>query len=293
MTNSKDAAYCSAVARAFRGDAVTITEYESVPYDLTDSEFLRRSADVLDVLDQLPNEEMVNGEPKMTTVDLDTFAFMLGIGPSALSKHKEKPKSHSSFSTVVPTLGNKTRKSTKPLWTLQQVKAYRKECEKKAEERSDEKSKAADKRKLDRSDAKRKSTMLLEKLRVAYERLRNSNSPTEMKDFAGITVEVIVNANSHLLGFVDLHNLSRDELSDAFRAGARIERTTMRQALTSRTWSNASALQPWINEYGLLVEAFVVRERNLLAASLARSETEEFGRILPAGNTAVRKDFRM
>lgn len=297
MTRNKDAAYCAAVERAFRDDkdGTKIDSYKAVTYSATDPVYQRCCADVLAALNALPEEEKIDGKMEPATVDLDTFAFMLGIGPSALSKQedKNKPAPHVYVDREVASLGGKVRISSKPYWTLRQVKDYRSIREERDENKKNKQSSTALARRNKRKEARAIAKDLQEQLHGALERLRDSESSFEMKNFADIAVKALVNANRLLLGFVDLHNLSRDELRDAFRAGARIECMTLRHALTKRTWASPSALQPWVREYGRVIEAYVVRERDLVAAAVARSETNELEELPKAKTTPSRQGSRM
>lgn len=290
MTGNKEDAFRSAVERAFRGNQAEIDKYQSVSYVPTDSEFQRCSALVMEALERLP---------AAAEVDLETFAFMVGIGPSALRKREDLPAPHNHVKREVASLGGKSRPSLKPVWTIQQVKAYRDDRAEHSEDKKDEQSSAAVSRRDKRKELERTLPTLLEHLQECRARAQKTNAPRDWARAMDASTEVIVAISGHILGFVDLHNLSRDELRDAFRDGARIERMTMRQALTSRTWADVSALQPWAYEYGKFAEAlaksFVVREHDFLAAAVARSEKvglDDLPKAKP-GNPGGRRTLRM
>lgn len=284
MTRNKEAAYRSAIEHAFRGKQADIDKHQAVSYVPTDPEFQRSSAIVMDALEQLPDSE---------EVDLETFAFMLGIGPSALNKREDRPDPYKRLESEVPSMGGKTRPSSKPVWTIQQVKTYRDDKAEHGEERKDEQSSAAVSRRSKRKELKDKLTALLELLHEHHQQAQKSDAPPDVMRVVSTAVEAIVTMNGLLLGFVGLHNLSRDELRDAFRAGARIERVTLRQAMIERTWASPAALQPWAYEYQRLIEDYVVRERDLVAAAVARSENNDLGELPKAKSTPPRKGLRM
>lgn len=287
MTHNKEAAFRSAVARAFRGNDAKIDEYEAVTYDPTNAEFQHCCAEVMQALEGLPDTEKV---------DLDTFAFMLGIGPNALGKRKDKPVACDREESAVSSMAGKTRPSYKPVWTIQQVKVYRSGRTKQDEQKKDEQSSVAVSRRDKRRELKRALPSLLQQLQERQKRAKETNAPRDWANVMDTVAEVLVATSGLILGFVDLHNLSREELRDALRAGARIERMTLRQAVIERGWASAAALRPWAYEYQRFVksviEGYVVRESDLVAAAVARSENEDLGG-LPKGKPGRRNSLRL
>lgn len=283
MTRNKEAAYASAVEHAFRGKPADIKRLKNVSYAPTDPVFQRCAAEVMQAL---------KGLKKTDTVDLDTFAFMVGVGPSALSKRDDLPEPHSRITRDVPSLGGKKRPSSMRLWTIQQVEIYLKDRIEGDESRKDQQSSAAVSRQRRRTEQKQNIVNLLAQLQKAMAKATKTRALPDWMRTTKIACEVIVAMNGQILGFVDLHNLSPEELRDAFSAGARVERLTLREALIERTWVNVAALRPWAREYRQLMETYASGERELLAASVARSEAEDL-KSLPDAAPTARKGLRL
>jgi hypothetical protein len=236
MTSNKEKAYYAAVERAFRGDASKTNQYKSVAYEPLDPQFQKGAAEVLAALNDLADSETVNKK---------TFAFMLAIGPSAIGKYK--------------TLKGPV------LWTVKQVKAFRVKRAKKEEDiKNDRSSKAVARQDTKKREAAKREQVLAD-LPEQVAQLSNSDATPDMRDVVKVLANVIVVLGGRILCFVDLHSLTREELTSAFRAGARIERMTLREALIVRVWVNPAERMPWIAGYRALFNRAADHERELIA----------------------------
>jgi len=162
--------------------------------------------------------------------------------------------------------GGTTRTVKGPLeWTVKKVIAFRESRKKSKDEAGDTQSRKAVERTAKKKQAavarKHAGTGLLEKI----DKLRKSDASPEVRDILKLMANMIVSNDNRILGFVDLHSLTRDELTSAFRVGARIERMTLREALIVRTWVSSAERMPWLAGYRGLFDQATHREKELIA----------------------------